>query len=168
MWYKISVNGVTGYIISSYVSVSTKQENSSDDSSSAVSGIVVVTGSTVNIRSGAGTSYSKLGKVGSGELLTCTGSIVSDGTTWYMVDYNGQTGYISADYSRIASTVRVTGAVVNVRSDAGTQYARVGSVRRGQTYDLTGSKKASDGVVWYEIQWNGQTAYICGTYVQLA
>ena len=48
----------------------------------------------MNIRSGPGTGYSKLGLLTNGQSLTCTGQ----SGDWYQVSYNGQTGYVSAAY----------------------------------------------------------------------
>ena len=59
------------------------------------SGTVTITGVGVRVRSGPGTSYSQIGTVSTGDSLTVTGK--TDG--WYRVSYNGQTGYVSADYA---------------------------------------------------------------------
>lgn len=50
---------------------------------------------TVNIRSGAGTSYSWLGMLYAGDSIERTGKTDSG---WSRVNYNGQTAYINSDY----------------------------------------------------------------------
>ena len=55
----------------------------------------VVTASALNVRSGPGTGYAKIGMLYSG--ATFSGS-VSGG--WARLNYNGRTGYVSADYIR--------------------------------------------------------------------
>ncbi|MFD1708207.1 SH3 domain-containing protein, partial [Siminovitchia sediminis] len=60
---------------------------------SSKSGTVV--GGTWNVRSGAGTNFSSLGKVSSGRNLTILSSVKgADGYTWYQVAYN--TGWVTA------------------------------------------------------------------------
>ncbi len=53
-----------------------------------------VKGNGVNVRSGPGTSYEKIGTISGGKIITI---LESDGA-WYKIEYNGETGYISADY----------------------------------------------------------------------
>jgi len=167
-WYMISVNGKTGYIISKYVTISVSAPAADNNGQTAASGLVVVTGTTVNIRSGAGTNNGVLGKARKGEVYVMTGKTTVDGREWYKIEYNGSVGYISGAYSKVIEQVKVTGAVVNVRNGAGTQYTRVGSVRKGQTYKVVGCQMASNNVMWYKISWNGQEVYICSTYARTA
>ena len=51
----------------------------------------------------------------------------------------------------------VTTATANVRSGPGTNYAKVGQVRQGETYEVTGKNQAGD---WWEFTFNGQPAWI--------
>jgi len=51
----------------------------------------------------------------------------------------------------------VTVATANVRSGPGTNYARIGQVRQGETYEVTGNNPAGD---WWEFTFNGQPAWI--------
>ncbi len=50
---------------------------------------------TLNVRSGPGTEYSRIGKFYKGDEVNVTG-IVSNG--WYRVDYKGTEGYVSSKY----------------------------------------------------------------------
>ena len=60
-----------------------------------------------------------------------------------------------------ATTGRVNTSALNVRSGAGTGYARVGSVTQGQTVTIVDSVKADDGYTWYKI--SGTTSgYVSG------
>ncbi|MCM3774414.1 SH3 domain-containing protein, partial [Priestia aryabhattai] len=47
-----------------------------------------------NVRSGAGTNYAAIGSVTKGQKL----SVVSKSGSWYKINYNGRTGYVSSDY----------------------------------------------------------------------
>lgn len=63
-----------------------------------------------------------------------------------------------------ATTGKVNTSALNVRSGAGTGYARVGSVTQGQTVTIVDSVKASDGYTWYKI--SGTTSgYVRGDYI---
>lgn len=66
-------------------------------------------------------------------------------------------------------TGTIKGTNVNVRSDAGTQAARVCSLSNGAALIVTGTKKDAAGNIWYAVSFmqNGQsyTGYIMSTYV---
>lgn len=65
---------------------------------------ITVTGTTVNVRSGAGTSNQVLGVVKKGEKFVCLGSAKdSAGKTWRILSLNGQTAYISGSYVSYSS-----------------------------------------------------------------
>lgn len=53
-----------------------------------------ITGSTVNVRSGPGTDYSKVGSVAKGDTVKILGT---EGD-WYRISIGNVTGYVSADY----------------------------------------------------------------------
>ena len=64
----------------------------------------VVTGTEVGLsgREGAGTTYTRLGLIYDGTIVTITGEKkASDGVLWYAIDYNGGTGYVSSQYIRL-------------------------------------------------------------------
>lgn len=75
-----------------------------------------------------------------------------------MVDVKAETG-----------TGTVKGTSVNVRSDAGTNAARICSLGNGAALIVTGSKKDAAGNTWYAVSFtqNGKsyTGYIISTYV---
>ena len=160
-WYKINYNGRTGYVSSDYV------QASGTATPPAESTTYTVTASTLNVRSGAGTNYASIGSVTKGQKL----SVVSKSGSWYKINYNGRTGYVSSDYVQEASgtatppaestTYTVTASTLNVRSGAGTNYASIGSVTKGQKLSVV-SKSGS----WYKINYNGRTGYVSSDYVQ--
>ena len=68
---------------------------------------VMVKGTSVNVRSGPGTSYSLLGTVPLGYKLTPTESLndaTGNGKTWYRFRYNNQNAYIRSDFTKEMST----------------------------------------------------------------
>ena len=64
---------------------------------------VVITGNSVNVRSGPGTvGTSVLGTAHKGDKLPFQGQIRAvDGRDWYLVEYAGQNGWVSSKYSRL-------------------------------------------------------------------
>ena len=83
-WYQVSYNGKTGYINRNMVTVDELE----------YSATATVTGD-VNVRSGPGSEYTKLGVAKTGDKLTVTGIT---GTNWYQISYNGKTGYVAGNY----------------------------------------------------------------------
>ena len=90
---KVIYNGVTGYVHGDYVTKGTT-DNSTTGTTKYVSASV-----GLNVRSGAGTSYSKLGKLEYKEKVT----VLSTSNGWSKINYNGKTGYVDSSY--LQSTV---------------------------------------------------------------
>ena len=87
-WYKVSLNGIEGYMSGEYLDVA--DEGDAD----LGQGKVESGGSTLNVRSGPGTSYDRLGSLNDGAVVDITG--VDSG--WYKISFSGSTGYVSGDY----------------------------------------------------------------------
>ena len=85
-WYNVIYDLKEGYIHSDYLDVST--------TANAELGYGKINGSGVNMRSGAGTSYSKVVKGNKGDKAYIVG--ISDG--WYRVIYSNKICYIRSDY----------------------------------------------------------------------
>ena len=77
----------------------------------------------------------------------------------------------AAEPEQPASTtkqVQITGSSVNVRSGAGTNYKKLGSTSKGKKYTYLASKKASNGRVWYQIQYTSKTkGWVSSGYAKL-
>lgn len=134
---------------------------------------VTVTNSFINVRSGAGTAYSIVGKVNKGDTLVISETQMVGQVKWgrysggwiclSYTDYNSNTGS-STDSSNSAS---LTGTVVNctslrVRSGPGTGYVSVGEIKAGETVTISQTKTVG-AAVWGKIS-NG---WICLSYVKL-
>jgi cell wall-associated NlpC family hydrolase len=129
-------------------------------------GAATVTASALNMRSAASTSSSIVTCLPKGTVVLVTGS--QDG--WYQVWYNGSAGYMSADYVSFSTTAQssfgtgtVTGNAVRIRSDASTDSSILDSVSSGTTLSVTGVNGA-----WYQVSYNGSTAYINSAYLSLS
>ena len=92
-WYKISYNGVTGYVSGSYIKVNSSNSNNNTDSTVKY-GKVVDISTKLNIRKSASTSSSIVGTLSNNTQVT----ILEKLNGWYKISYNGVTGYVSASY----------------------------------------------------------------------
>lgn len=60
-----------------------------------IKGEYTVTATSLNVRSGPGTNYSKIGSLKSGKKVQVTGKTASN---WYRITFNGTEAYISGEY----------------------------------------------------------------------
>ena len=169
-WAKVKYNGVTGYVHGDYLTKSTSTGISTSQGTTQY----VNSTSGLNVRSGAGTTYSKLGTLEYKEKVT----VLSTSNGWAKINYNGQTGYISSSYlqttvpggttsennnSSTTTTVKYVNATsgLNVRSGAGTSYSKIGSLDYKEKVTVLST---SNG--WAKINYKGQAGYVSSSYLQ--
>lgn len=209
-WYYVTASykglRVDGYVSAAYIAVSsavpqgtptpatvkpTPASSSSGNNAVVTSGFPLsgkVTASGLNVRSGAGTGYSKTDVISNGTQVTVAGiQLDTTGAYWYRITYTvggvSKTGYVSAQYVAVSKPVAtpsssssstqvsgvvlsgfpyngvVTASVLNVRSGAGTSNKSIGSLTKGSVVKLTGYSKAPDSTVWYQVTYtSGSTA----------
>ena len=190
-WYKIKYGSGYGYVSKDYVTVSSSSNNSSSNSGSSNSGSsnnttttpsTSITGTikvndALNVRSGAGTSYSVIGSLKNG----ATVEIVETSGSWYKIKYGSGYGYVSKDYVTVSSSnnnsssnnttttpsTSTTGTIkvndtLNVRSGAGTSYSVIGSLKNGATIEIVETVNS-----WYKIKFNNGYGYVSKDYVVL-
>ena len=92
-WYKVSCNGVTGYVSSSYIRVNDNNGNNNSGSSEKY-GKVVDVSTKLNVRRSASTSSSIVGTLSNDTKVT----ILEKTNGWYKISYYGIEGYVSASY----------------------------------------------------------------------
>ena len=85
-WYKVNYNLREGYMHSDYVKVATKEN--------AELGYGRINGTSVNLRSGPGTNYSKIASGNAGDKVYIIG--INEG--WFKVIFGSHIGYIRSDY----------------------------------------------------------------------
>lgn len=179
-WYKVSVNGRTGYVCAQYITVTSS--GSSDSGSQDASGTGVVNCSSLNVRSGAGTGYSVVTTISKNQTVTINGkSTDGNGDTWYSVTFSksGSTykGYVFAEYITLSSggesssdSETLISAVVNcdalnMRSGAGTGNSVIATLTKGTEVTIIGESKDSGGTLWYKISVSGKTGYVHSAYL---
>ena len=86
-WYKVDYQSVQGYMFGAYLDVETTAELDLGY------GVVRVS-SSLNVRSGPGTTYEKVGSLYNGAVVSITG--IEEG--WYKISYGTGECYVSSDY----------------------------------------------------------------------
>jgi len=185
-WYKVKVHktGKEGYISPSYIKLVSKVDKGSATSSNGI-----VTASSVNLRSGAGTSYSKVALLKKNDAL----NILEKSGDWYKVTVvaTGKTGYVFATYVKETSSVatptptgsatvtpagsptptpagsqagKINAIGVNFRTGPGTSYKNIGQLGKDTAVTVLG--KSGD---WYKIMVNstGTTGYVFAKYITI-
>lgn len=127
-------------------------------------GYVVTAGGNLNVRTGSGTNYSVITSVANGSALTVFGK--ENG--FYKVGYaKNKTGYVSADYfkeypSAYPAQVNIESGYLNVRSGAGTSYAAVSALYKGDTVVVL-----SENGGWAKVLYNNnQTGFLSTAYIK--
>ena len=176
-WYKVKLsNGKVGWVSDDYIKV-TSSSSSSNSTSSSKTG--TVTTNSLNVRSGAGTKYSKVASVSKGTKVTIT----ETKNNWHKIKMsNGKTGWVSADYIKISTSNSsssssnsssssvsnkigtVNTSSLNVRKGAGTNYSVIATVKSGQKVGVLSSKNG-----WYNVLLsNGKKGWVSSKYVKVS
>lgn len=176
VWYRISINGLTGYVYGAYIDVTASGSTSTTEGKSAK-----VTGNYVNIRSGAGTSYSSVGGAPQNAAITVYETKTdSQGNTWYKVKYGNITGYMIAEYiqlddeAKIDETLystskpgKVNAELLRVRKGPGTSYDTVTNIALNTAVTLLGEVTDSTGTKWYKLKYSGGEGYAMAEYITI-
>ncbi|CEG28358.1 SH3 domain-containing protein [Bacillus sp. B-jedd] len=124
--------------------------------------VYTVTASNLNVRTGPGTNFARIGGLPRGSSVQVI-QIQSNG--WYKISYKGKTAYVSGQYvtssSTASTTYRVTASALNVRTGPGTKHKKIGQLKNGAIVKVI--KKESNG--WYRINYNGKTGFVSGQYI---
>ena len=168
-WHKIKAsNGKIGWVSGDYIKVSS-------GSTSQTSYKATVTATSLNVRSGAGTSYSVITKLSKGTVVDVLESAsngwkkikTSGGTTgWASGDYltTGSVGNSSTNNSTSQTSYKATVNTdsLNMRKGAGTSYSVITKLSKGTVVDVLES--ASNG--WKKIKTsNGTIGWVSGSYL---
>ena len=134
------------------------EEDTDDDATSTY----MVTASTLNVRTGPSTSYSKASyQLTSGELV----EVVDVANGWAQLSDGN---YVSAQYLMAvttsddgsATTMYVTCRTLNVRAGAGTNFEILGTLSRGTEVEILDVLNG-----WYKIEYLGGEAYVSAAYI---
>jgi len=149
--------------------------------------VVLAIGDPTWVRSSPGLGDNIVDKLVTGSYYRWGGNISYDGrgVAWYDVYYSGHYGWISSLHGNLVdsetgdthndptvsmgngTSIRAN-AEVNVRSGPGTGYAIIGRMYAGETADYTGtSKRASNGGLWYQINYYNTTGWVSASYTSI-
>ncbi len=151
-WYRVSVDGVNGYIFGDYMTLAGEGE--------ADLGYGLVRASAANVRVSPDSDSEAIGCLGEEEAVTITGIV--DG--WYAVDMNGETGYVRSDLvdptaeipaEKIFDYAVIEGNAVNLRTEPDESASRTDVLYSGSLCTLV--QQVGD---WYEVQYGDTTGYI--------
>ena len=188
-WYKVTCNGVTGWISSTYAKKTSSSSSSSGNQSGpevSMSGkYVKVSGGNVTLRSKPNKDSSAITTISKGTTVTFKGKASTDsrGVVWFKVSYKGSTGWISSKYAKITDSagnssggstntdgdkVKIVGGSVTIRAKANKNSDKLGFIAAGKTATYLGSsKKDSRGILWYKVKYNGVTGWVSSMYAKL-
>lgn len=181
-WFKISYAGQATYISKDYVTKGGSNENGSQGNNQnnnqnnnvtvQTGGTYVVNATSLRVRTGPAAYHSVIGGVLNGTTLNVVGSEGS----WFKVNYQGKTGFVSGEFVKFVKGGTATpeqpkqpekpnqGAIgdyyinasaLNVRSGEGTNYRIIGALSQGQKVQVI-----SENSGWSKINYNGQNGYI--------
>ena len=198
-WHKIKTSsGLVGYVDPNYLKVTTTTTDNNNSGStntgvyvvqsySTISKVGKVTATSLNVRTGPSTSYSKKTTVTKGKLV---GILKQYSNGWYEVKLsNGTVGCVSGayltikagtesdvtgttsngitvvqSYSTISKVGTVTTNSLNVRTGPSTSYSKKTTVAYGSVVGIL--KQYSNG--WYEVKLpNGVVGCVSGAYLTI-
>lgn len=127
-------------------------------------GMVVTAANPLNVRTDPSSGGQVIASLKKGSYVT----LLSQSGSWWKVEYaQGKYGYCHADYIRTltsqTATVATKSTALNVRSGAGTSYAKVGSLGKGEQVVLLSSTGG-----WNRILFHGtKTGYVSSQYLSI-
>ena len=165
-WYKVNYSGKTGYVSSSYLTIT---KYSTPEVIKQTGYVYNLDGALLNVRPKPSTSQAAIGTLSEGETVV----IIGEMGNWYEIEFNGITAYVAKDYITLTAPApevvkqtgyvyNLDGALLNVRPKPSTSQAAIGTLSEGETVVIIGE---TDN--WYEIEFNGTTAYVSKDYISL-
>ena len=167
VWTKIDFDGDDGYVKTADVDTYSGDDLIIIDNSSSSSYSTMYVTALVNVRSGPGTNYSKLGELKKGDTVSKVGVTGS----WTIINWGSAgTAYVSSSYlttsgsgSTTTGTTMVATANVNVRTGPSTSYSLLGYLAKGTKVTKTGVSGN-----WTIINYNGKVAYVSSAYLAVS
>lgn len=160
-WYKVKYNGNPGFVYGHYLNFI-----GGESESQTASGTEMIATTAVNVRSAASNSGSVIGVLDKGEKITSTGT--ENG--WYVVNYNGKTGYVWNNFlapgiqgadTAAAGKVLTTTANVNMRTNSSTSARVIKVVPKGAEVTVIDYENG-----WYRVDYDNDSGCIYGEYLK--
>lgn len=160
-WSQVSYNGMTGYVINTYLKFNTAAVQPLD-------GKTMVTTAKVNMRSGASSDSGVLMVVPAGTQV----QVYSEANGFSQVAFGGLNGYIMTQYLASAgtsapvqttSTSARTTTIVRLRAGEGTTYDILATLASGTQVTVM-----SKGAIWSRVSYKNMTGYIMNQYLSFS
>jgi uncharacterized protein YgiM (DUF1202 family) len=133
----------------------------------------------LNVRSGPGTEYDKMGTVPKGKKIKVISKQTNaKGEVWYKFHYNSKNkGYIISTYVNLNETFAtdkvkafkrkaiVKSKTLKVRAGAGALYPQKGTLKKNEVIYIKSKITKHTGKVWYRFSYKGGNGYINGQYI---
>lgn len=168
MWYKIS-GDVSGYVYASYLVPESDYNHETGSNSETGANVraldmmmVVDAKSGLNLRQGPSTNYLVVTAVAADTEIHVIGNVL--GTPWYQCEYDGQTVYASDDHLKpeLPQTMACSVNALNVREGAGTGYAVIGTLNKGDKVKIS-----ADENDWLRFEMeDGRIGYVYDQYME--
>lgn len=204
-WWQLDFRGESGWIFAPYVIAADAEDvpvvgaemaeaegpgESTAETLPPAEHAIAAVGGDLNVRSGPGEAYDRIGGATEGEEFVITGKS-ADGE-WWQIDFGGEAGWVYAAFvtASNAENVPIAGgsmadtpaptdstestapeaesAVVtmagdmNIREGPGTGYERIGGAAEGEAYSITG--KSANGE-WWRIDFDGEAGWVYAAFV---
>lgn len=114
------------------------------------------------LRSGAGTTYSKLIIVSSGTYV----NVFSEDGKWAKCTYLGMEGYASMIYLAKEAKYCITTGKVNMRTGPSILYKSIIEIPYNTMVLSTGNTAFTLGTTWYEVTYLNRTGWCSGKYIK--
>ena len=116
---------------------------------------------SLNVRTGPGTSYDKIGTLSKGSKV----EVVEESDGWSKIKFNDGYGYVSTSYltetpEESVKIMYTTPESLNVRTGPGTSYDKIGTLSKGSKVEVV---EESDG--WSKIKFNDGYGYVSTNYL---
>ena len=169
-WYKISTSkGKTGWASSEYINTNIDSNSDTNENKK------VVTANSLNMRSGASTSYRVITKLSKGTVV----EVISESNGWSKIKNDGRLGYVSSEYltsiedntttkpeqkpetSPVQTTTKVVNTTsLNVRSGPSTSYSILGKLKKNEKVEVISERNG-----WSKKKFGGKEAYTTSQYL---
>ncbi len=121
---------------------------------------IEVLASSLNVRTGASTSYSKVGRINKGEKYVT----VAEQGNWKKIWFAEQARWIYAKYYTKSMTINCGSVVntnsLNVRTGASTNYTKAGTMPKGSEWAIIGESGA-----WRKVWYKSEARWVHGYYL---
>ena len=177
-WSHVLFGEAEGYVMTKFITTG-KLEDAKEEteeaaemtatlpsgSTSNIKAVGIITGDYVRMRSEANTDASVIANLERGNIVSLTGTKGG----WYVVSFNGHTGYMSADYVQAKLTATdltgyaaVTSDDLNMRQGSNSSTSVVAVLKKNDGLTVTGFDKG-----WYAVSFGDKSGYVSGNYISI-